>query len=53
MTVPLQTIPKQYNCNPDLAKAYTHRGVAYHKKGEVIYAIQDYSMAIGLNPEFC
>ena len=38
--------------NPDDAKAYCNRGVAYGKKGEFDYAIEDYIKAIELKPDY-
>ena len=38
--------------NPDYAKAYDSRGVAYGLKGEYDKAIADYTAAIRINPDF-
>jgi tetratricopeptide (TPR) repeat protein len=37
---------------PNLAWAYTNRGIAYRAKGEPDHAIADYGKAIWLNPKF-
>src|SRR5215475_2117523 len=37
---------------PNLAWAYTNRGIAYRAKGEPDRAIADYGKAIWLNPKF-
>ena len=41
MTVPLQTITKAIELNPNYVEAYNNRGVAYDKQGEFDRAIED------------
>jgi tetratricopeptide (TPR) repeat protein len=36
--------------DPNLAKAYVHRGNAYYNKEQYDGAIEDYNKALGLNP---
>lgn len=36
--------------DPNLAKAYAHRGNAYYEKGQYDRAIEDYNKTLGLNP---
>ena len=38
-------------CKRNYAEAYNNRGIAYQLKSETLYALQDYTMAIGLNQE--
>ena len=38
--------------NPDYAKAYNNRGIAYREKGDFDRAIEDYNKAIELNPDY-
>ena len=37
--------------DPAYAEAYTNRGAAYYRKGEIDKAIADYTTAIKMNPE--
>jgi Tfp pilus assembly protein PilF len=43
---------KAIEINPNVAIAYTNRGLAYGRKGEVDRAIADYTKAIALDPNF-
>ncbi len=36
---------------PDLAEAYTNRGIAYNNTGDYVRAIEDLNKAIGLSPD--
>ena len=47
----LLIIAGQFSFKRNYAEAYNNRGIAYQKKCEIIYAVQDYSTAIGLKPE--
>jgi Tfp pilus assembly protein PilF len=38
--------------NPNVALAYTNRGLAYAEKGEVDRAIADYTKAMAIDPNF-
>ena len=52
LTVLSQTIPKAIDLKPDYADAYTHRGMAYYRKGEMERTIEDFTKAVDLNPDF-
>ncbi len=43
---------KAIEINPNVAIAYTNRGLAYGRKGEVDRAIADYTKAIAIDPNF-
>ena len=38
--------------NPEYARTYYNRGIAYRKSGQYTQAIEDYTRAIELNPEY-
>ena len=38
--------------NQELAKKYYNRGIAYSEKGEVERAVEDYTQAIALKPDY-
>ena len=38
--------------NQELATKYYHRGIAYASKGEIELAIEDYTKAIALKPDY-
>ena len=37
--------------NPEYAEAYSNRGIAYYRKGDLDQAIADYGRAITLDPQ--
>ena len=48
-----QIYDRAIEINPDFAKAYYNRGVAYGKLGNHRQAISDYDRAIEINPDIC
>lgn len=48
----IETFTAAINLAPDYARAYDFRGDAYMSKGEPDRAIEDYSKAISLNPDY-
>jgi tetratricopeptide (TPR) repeat protein len=45
-------LSKIIELNPEDAKAYYNRGIAYYFLGQYLQAIKDYNKSIELNPEF-
>ncbi|MBI5892312.1 MAG: tetratricopeptide repeat protein [Deltaproteobacteria bacterium] len=48
----IEAYTKAIALNPNLAQAYSNRGVAYAYKGQYDRAIEDYNKAIALDPNF-
>ena len=48
----IQDYDQSIKLNPNYARAFNNRGVAYQKKGEYDRAIKDFDESIKLNPDY-